>query len=90
MAGPLALVITTIGSVVPSSPGALGVYHALVVLALAMFDVDIERALAYAILLHGLSVGLHIALGVAAVYALGLTRHCLRLATTRLKGHKAA
>jgi glycosyltransferase 2 family protein len=81
-AAPLALVVTTLGSAIPSSPGAVGVYHFLVVVTLALFGIDAERALAYAILLHSVAIGLHVSFGFAAMSALGLDRRWMGSAST--------
>lgn len=49
------LVITTIGIVVPSSPGYVGTYHWLCQISLAMFGVPAGPALSFAILTHGVN-----------------------------------
>ena len=46
------LVVLQVGSAPPSAPGKLGVYHYLAVLALSVFAVDKEIALAYGVLLY--------------------------------------
>jgi glycosyltransferase 2 family protein len=72
-AAALALAMTNLGMVVPSSPGYIGVFHALVVLALGAFGVGIEVALGFAVVVHLigiLPVGL---LGVYALWRFGLT-----------------
>lgn len=51
----LVLCVTALGMTVPSSPGYIGVYHALVVSTLAIFDVDREVALSYAFALHAVT-----------------------------------
>jgi len=48
----LLLVLLHVGVAPPSSPGRLGVFHALTVLGLATFGVDRSSALAYATVLH--------------------------------------
>ena len=52
----VALVITTISVVVPSSPGYVGSYHFLCQLALGLFSVPKGPALSYAIVLHGINI----------------------------------
>jgi uncharacterized protein (TIRG00374 family) len=64
---PLVLVVTSLGSAIPSSPGSLGVYHALVVLTLAIWGVAAPVAVAYAILVHSLAIGLHVLLGACSI-----------------------
>jgi len=48
----LLLVLLHVGVAPPSSPGRLGVFHALTVLGLATFGVDRSSGLAYATVLH--------------------------------------
>lgn len=52
----VALVITTISVVVPSSPGYVGSYHFLCQLALGLFAVPKGPALSYAVVLHGVNI----------------------------------
>jgi len=75
----LVLVATSLGATVPSSPGSLGVYHFMAVLALSVWDVPTPLALAFAIGSHGLAIGVHIVFGLVAAWyegvsPLGLTR----------------
>jgi len=51
----IVLVVTTIGIVVPSSPGYVGTYHWLCQISLAMFGVPAGPALSFAILAHGVN-----------------------------------
>ena len=46
------LAVLQVGVAVPSAPGKLGVFHYLCVLALGVFGVPKEPAIAYAVLLH--------------------------------------
>jgi uncharacterized membrane protein YbhN (UPF0104 family) len=48
----LLLTLLHVGTAPPSSPGRLGVFHALTVLGLEAFDVDRATSLAYATVLH--------------------------------------
>jgi len=50
------LVITTISIVVPSSPGYVGTYHWLCMVALGLFGVSESPALSFAIVAHAISV----------------------------------
>jgi hypothetical protein len=52
----VALVITTISVVVPSSPGYVGSYHFLCQLALGLFAVPKGPALSYAFVLHAVNI----------------------------------
>lgn len=51
-AAPLLLAILNIGTIVPSSPGRIGIFHYLCVLTLGLYGVDAALALACGILLH--------------------------------------
>ena len=52
VAAVLLLVVLQIGVRVPSSPGSIGVFHYLSVVALSLFGVDKSVALSYGVLLH--------------------------------------
>jgi len=52
----VALVITTISVVVPSSPGYVGSYHFLCQLSLGLFAVPKGPALSYAFILHAINI----------------------------------
>ncbi|MBA2475414.1 MAG: flippase-like domain-containing protein [Actinobacteria bacterium] len=54
-AGVLVVVATNLAQVLPSSPGALGVFEAATQLALGAYGVDESQALSYAILLHAVN-----------------------------------
>jgi glycosyltransferase 2 family protein len=49
------LVITTIGVVIPSSPGYVGTYHYLCQISLAMLGVPAGPALSFAAIVHGIN-----------------------------------
>ncbi len=55
VAGFAVMVITNFGLALPTSPGGIGVYHSLVVVALLPFSIDFERALAIAFVLHAVN-----------------------------------
>ncbi len=57
------LVVINLGSAIPSSPGYVGVYHYLAVLALSLWVPDRNAALAYAIGTHALNMLLNALLG---------------------------
>jgi uncharacterized membrane protein YbhN (UPF0104 family) len=72
-AAAMAVALTNLGMVVPSSPGYVGVYHYLVVLALGAYGVEREIALGYGVVMHLLwilPVGL---IGAFALWRRGLT-----------------
>jgi glycosyltransferase 2 family protein len=71
-AAPIVLVITSLGAAIPSSPGALGVYHALFVFALSLFGVPAAVAVAAALIAHTTSIGLQVGLGALSSVALGV------------------
>ena len=62
------LAVLQVGVAVPSSPGRIGVYHLLCVQALRAWGVQEATALAYALVLHLISVLLPMALGVALAW----------------------
>lgn len=64
------LVVCTValGMVIPSSPGYIGVFESLVVLALSLFGIDRELALAYALVAHGISYASLSLLGVIGLW----------------------
>ena len=49
------VVVTTIGMLLPSTPGYIGVFHYLVTVALAPFGVPKEQALTFALVWHGVN-----------------------------------
>ena len=62
-AGFFLLAVTNLGSAIPSSPGFIGVYHYLAVMALSVWIPDRSEALAYAIGTHGISMITHVSIG---------------------------
>lgn len=49
------MVITNFGLALPTSPGGVGVYHSLVVVALLPFEINFDSALAIAFVLHAVN-----------------------------------
>jgi uncharacterized protein (TIRG00374 family) len=74
----LVLCLTTLGMVVPSSPGYLGVFEYITVVALELFGISREVALGYAVVLHGIAYLGFLLLGVAAVWMEGYSYARLR------------
>jgi uncharacterized protein (TIRG00374 family) len=72
VAAVLVLVATSLGATVPSSPGSLGVYHFMAVLALSVWHVETSTAVAFAIGAHALAIGAHITLGLLAAWYEGI------------------
>lgn len=62
-AGFFVLVMVNLGSAIPSSPGYVGVYHYLAMLALSLWTDDRSAALAYAIGTHALNMLANVGLG---------------------------
>lgn len=68
-AGAFAAAAVALSFIVPSTPGGVGVFHAVAVIAFSLFHVPVEAALAAAIVCHALMVGLIMILaGVAVVF----------------------
>ena len=51
----VAVIATTLGMVVPSSPGYIGVFHYLAVISMTAFGVDRDKSMAFAILWHAVN-----------------------------------
>lgn len=75
------LVVINLGSAIPSSPGYVGVYHYLAVLALSVWVPDRNAALAYAIGTHALNIMANVVLGSYFLVREGVSLHDLRAET---------
>jgi uncharacterized membrane protein YbhN (UPF0104 family) len=65
---------TAVLAILPSSPGYAGVFHSGVVLALtSLGSVPRATALAYAIVLHGVTIATLIVVGLVCLWSLGLS-----------------
>ena len=51
----VAVIATTLGMLVPSSPGYIGVFHYLAVISMTAFGVDRDKSLAFALLWHAVN-----------------------------------
>ena len=51
----VAVIATTLGMVVPSSPGYIGVFHYIAVISMTAFGVDKDKSMAFAILWHAVN-----------------------------------
>ena len=72
--GPLLVIIAAnLGMVVPAAPGNFGVAHLLYVSTLAWLGVSVERAFAFAILLHGIPFLWGVSVGLVAMWLKGLS-----------------
>ncbi len=72
-AAALVIAITNLGMVVPSSPGYVGVYQYLVVLALSVFGVEKEVALGFSVVFHLVWLLPVCLLGIFGLWRRGLT-----------------
>ena len=72
-AGLFVLTVVNLGSAIPSSPGFIGVYHYLVVLALSVWVPDRSTALGYAIATHGINLMVNIGLGSLCLWREGVS-----------------
>jgi uncharacterized protein (TIRG00374 family) len=68
------LVLLQVGSVPPSLPGKIGVFHYLTVIGLAVFGVERSAAFSYSIVLYAVALLPKVVLGVAYVAAGSLSR----------------
>jgi uncharacterized protein (TIRG00374 family) len=74
------LCLTSLGMVVPSSPGYVGVFEYITLVALSLFAVGREAALGYALVLHALSYVSLAILGVIGLWSEGYSYGRLRAA----------
>lgn len=65
----MVVVFVAFGKIIPSSPGAIGTFHYLVILVLMSFQVSKEVALGYAIIWHAFSYLVEVSLGLALLFA---------------------
>ncbi len=72
------LCLTSLGMVVPSSPGYVGVFEYITVVALSLFGVGREVALSYALVLHALSYLSLVILATFAIWSEGYSLAHLR------------
>ena len=77
-AGFFVLVMVNLGSAIPSSPGYIGVYHYLAVLALSLWTPDRNAALAYAIGTHALNMLANVGFGSFYLSRAGVSLRSLR------------
>lgn len=67
------LTVTTIGVLIPSSPGYVGTYHYLCQVSLALFGVPAGAALSFAVVVHGINFLPVAAVGLVLAYFEGVT-----------------
>jgi len=78
---------TSLGMTVPSSPGYVGVYEYLTVLALGLFNLSRESALGYALLAHAVGYVGFVVPGVIAVGAEGYSYASLNARLRQAEDH---
>jgi len=69
----MVIVFAAFGKIIPSSPGAIGTFHYLVILVLMSFQISKEVALGYAIVIHAVSYLIETSLGITLVFFGGLS-----------------
>ncbi|MGQ9493491.1 MAG: lysylphosphatidylglycerol synthase transmembrane domain-containing protein [Anaerolineae bacterium] len=82
------LCFTSLGMVVPSSPGYVGVFEYITVLTLSLFGAVKETALSYALVLHALSYLVVAILGLVGIWVEGYSYTRLREALNRVESHQ--
>lgn len=79
----LVMTVTSLGVVVPSSPGYVGVFHYVAVLVLTtIYSADKSNALSYAVVIHALSYLMLTLLGIFSIWKEGLTYQRLQMIQT--------
>ena len=77
-AGFLVILLTNLGGILPSSPGSIGVYHYMTVLALTTWAVDRTTALSFALVTHAMTMLLIVVTGTWGLARQGLTLGAVR------------
>lgn len=80
------LAFLQVGGLVPSSPGKMGVFQYLCILALSLFAVDKSVGLTYGILLYLVAYGIPMVLGLASLWWQGIHLQALMSRSTRAEG----
>jgi hypothetical protein len=63
------LLVVNLGGVIPASPGGIGLYHYLTMIALAVWMSDADRALGFAVVAHATGLGVTTLLGLGSLAA---------------------
>ncbi len=71
VAGLFVVIAAGLAQILPSSPGAVGVFEAAVLVALRAYGVSDSRALSYALVLHALNIVPYVAAGYAVIHRWG-------------------
>ena len=77
-AGFLVILLTNLGGILPSSPGSIGVYHYMTILALGTWSVDQTSAMSFAIVTHAMTMLLIMVTGFWALTRQGLSLRSVR------------
>jgi uncharacterized membrane protein YbhN (UPF0104 family) len=73
VAGLFVLMVINLGGAIPASPGSIGVYHYLYVLALSVWVADPSAALGAALITHALGVVVTLTLGIVGLARQGIS-----------------
>jgi uncharacterized membrane protein YbhN (UPF0104 family) len=71
-AGFLVLSVTNLGGAIPSSPGAIGVYEFLAMLALSAWLTEHSAALGFAVVTHVANLAMTVLFGLLAAWRVGV------------------
>jgi uncharacterized protein (TIRG00374 family) len=71
-AGPLVLIVTNLGGAIPSSPGGIGVYEFLAMSVISVWVPEQSVSLGFAGVVHALSLGMSLGLGLLAAWREGV------------------
>lgn len=72
MATFIILAVTAAILSIPSAPGGIGTFHAAVIFALALFEVGVDTAAGYALILHSITIGFYLVFGILILWIEGL------------------
>ena len=61
------MLVVNLGGVIPASPGSIGLYHYLTIVALAVWMSDADRALGFAVVAHATGLAVVMLLGLSAL-----------------------
>ncbi|MCX5909506.1 MAG: lysylphosphatidylglycerol synthase transmembrane domain-containing protein, partial [Deltaproteobacteria bacterium] len=64
----MVVIFAAFAKIIPSSPGAVGTYHYVVIVVLTAFGISKEAALSLAIVLHGCGLVVEVAVGVLLLF----------------------
>jgi uncharacterized membrane protein YbhN (UPF0104 family) len=81
-AGGFAAAAVALSFALPATPGGVGVFHAVAVLALSLYGVPMEAALAAAIVCHALQLTSVLLLAGVALASQGITVKSLRVSAS--------